>query len=103
MRLEKQIAMTGWFERATKCHCAEGMVLKNERLGWTMGWTRSTLLECARVTRRWLVMRNVVEAPVKWLGEFFNRGWGRLGPTLSEWVVDRKFSPTQLCIAGARR
>lgn len=54
------------------------MMLRSERLGSTMGWTRLTLLECARVTRRWLVrigldrigwvdVRDVVEAPVKWL------------------------------------
>jgi len=102
MRLEKHIAMTGWFDRATKCHFAGGMVLKSEGLGSTMGWTRSTVLECAHVTRRWLVrirldrigwvdVRDIVEAPVKWLEEFFNRAWGRLRPTLSEWVVMGSF------------
>jgi hypothetical protein len=36
--LEKQITIIELLERARMCRCADGIVLKKDRLGSTMGW-----------------------------------------------------------------
>jgi hypothetical protein len=103
MRLEKQIAMTGSFERARMCSCVDGTVLKNERLGRTMGCSRSVL---HYVERRVVsessypnVMGVVSQRPGPFFFSFLSRAWlarphfwsGRVG----------NFTNTGLCMAGA--